>query len=608
MDRKAYIVLLASFLMLMLWYPLVNKFFPPTPLARGTNLVTNALNNDPRDSSNRVSPRFDSIENAPESVVPAPPPFRSSSPEKTVTIENENAVYTFSSHGGGLKSIELKHHPAHVMCDEDQQTSELAKLNAPARVPALTILGGERIEGDGIFDLTPFQGGVRAEKLLASGLRVVKEVRLSTNYLLKASVRFENSSTQPLAVDFQEWVVGSATPMTKNDQAMYMGLQWYNGTKAETVNESWFANKTLGCFPGNPRTQYAAGASNVVWTSVQNQFFTMIVIPDLPAPRVVGRKINLPPPTQDQLAADTELSPEPFGIQASFIYPGMTLDPSQSVERTFDIYAGPKEYRTLANTLSQIGDRTDLRLDLVMQFGFFGWFAKGLLLSMNGLYSWGLSYGLAIVVITIIIKLLFWPLTKASMKSMKRMSALQPQMKALQEKYKDDPKKMNMKLMEFMKENRVSPLGGCLPMLFQIPVFIGFYTMLGSAIELRGAEFLWACDLSRGDTIATIPGINFPINPMPLLMGATMLWQARMTPVSPGMDPMQQKIMKYMPLMFMVFLYNFSAGLTLYWTVQNLLTIAQMKLTKANEPAAQPGAVPALPPSKALPAKKKKRS
>ena len=165
---------------------------------------------------------------------------------------------------------------------------------------------------------------------------------------------------------------------------------------------------------------------------------------------------------------------------------------------------------------------------------------------------------------------------------MKRMAALQPQMKALQEKYKDDPKKMNLKLMEFMKENKVSPLGGCLPMLLQIPVFFGFFTMIKSAIELRGAHFLWATDLSQSDTVFHVFG--FPINPLPMIMAVTMLWQASVTPPSPGMDPTQQKIMKYMPMMFVVFLYNFSAGLTLYWTVQNLLTIAQMKLTKTDPP------------------------
>jgi YidC/Oxa1 family membrane protein insertase len=236
--------------------------------------------------------------------------------------------------------------------------------------------------------------------------------------------------------------------------------------------------------------------------------------------------------------------------------------------------------------------------------GFFGLFSKGLLLSMNGLHRLGVSYAMAIIAITIIIKVVFWPLTQASTRSMKRLGALQPQMKALQEKYKDDPAKMQRKLMEFMKENKVSPLGGCLPMLLQMPVFIGFFYMIRSAIELRGARFLWVCDLSQPDTLFYLPGLNVPVNPLPLLMGATMLWQARLTPPSPGVDPLQQKMMKYMPLMFLFILYNFSAGLTLYWTVQNLLTIAQMKLTKTNA-ASTPGPARNAP-SPASPPRKKK--
>ena len=165
---------------------------------------------------------------------------------------------------------------------------------------------------------------------------------------------------------------------------------------------------------------------------------------------------------------------------------------------------------------------------------------------------------------------------------MKRLQALQPQLNALKEKYKDDPVKMNKKTMEFMREHKVSPLGGCLPMLLQIPVFFGFFSMIQSAIELRGARFLWIPDLSQTDTLFVIPalgfipffgipGVGLPFNLLPLIMGATMLWQSHLTPPSPGMDPTQQKIMRYMPLMFLAFLYNYSAGLTLYWTVQNLL-------------------------------------
>ena len=164
---------------------------------------------------------------------------------------------------------------------------------------------------------------------------------------------------------------------------------------------------------------------------------------------------------------------------------------------------------------------------------------------------------------------------------MKRMSELAPQMKLIQERYKDDPAKVQQKTMEFYRENKVNPMAGCLPMLVQFPVFIGFYTMLQSCIELRGQEFLWAHDLSQEDTVAYLFG--FPINPLPIVMAVTMFYQARLTPPSPGMDPMQQKIMKYMPMMFVFILYRFSAALTLYWTVQNVLTIVQTKLTKIQD-------------------------
>jgi YidC/Oxa1 family membrane protein insertase len=206
------------------------------------------------------------------------------------------------------------------------------------------------------------------------------------------------------------------------------------------------------------------------------------------------------------------------------------------------------------------------------------------------------DYAIALVLMTITIKLLFWPLTQKSTRSMKRMQALAPEMKKLQEKYKDDPMKMNKKVMEFWREHKVSPMSGCWPMMIQLPIFFALFRMIPNAIELRGTPFLWACDLSKPDTVAVLLG--FAINPLPIIMGVTMLYQARLQPPSPGMDPAQQQMMKYMPLIFLVFLYTQPAGLTLYWTVQNLLTIAQTKLTKTKDEPAAKAAAPVAPPKK----------
>lgn len=245
-----------------------------------------------------------------------------------------------------------------------------------------------------------------------------------------------------------------------------------------------------------------------------------------------------------------------------------------------------------------------------MGFGtVWGFFSKALLIGMNTLHEFlRISYGWTIVAITVLIKVVFWPLTAASTRSMKRMQALQPQLAAIKEKYKDDPMKAQRKTMELWKENKVNPMGGCLPMVIQMPIFIGFFTMIRNAIELRGASFLWMTDLSRPDTLFIIPGLGFvpfigipgiglPFNLLPLIMGATMLWQSHLTPASPGVDPAQQKIMRYMPLMFLFLLYNYSAGMALYWTVNNLLTILQTKLTRMQQVAA-PAPVLTPPPKK----------
>jgi YidC/Oxa1 family membrane protein insertase len=531
--------------------------------------------------TNREAPSLRAVVPA----VPEPSAVRDQplGPEETVTLETELTKFVFTSHGGGVKQVQLKQYPETVgrRARRNPEGVDVATLNAGAPLPMLTLVGLESLGGAG-YTLTRVGGGVRAERALPSGLRIIKEYLPSpdSDYLLTAAVRIENRTNQAVQLPVQEWVIGTATPISSHDRGMLIRMQWFNGRKQDQVAESWFANRTLGCIPGTPRSTYVAGQSNVVWASAQNQFFALITMSPTnePAPQVVARRIDLPPPTAEEIRGDRQIVERPFGIQAAFQYPDLVLQPGQRVDRTFQIFAGPKEYRTLDRLGAALGNQ----VQRVMDFGgFFGFFAKALLLSMNGLHALGLGYGLAIIGITIVIKILFWPLTQASMRSMKRMQKLQPQMKELQERYKDDPKKMNERLMAFMKEHRINPAAGCLPIVVQIPVFFGFYKMLQSAIELRGAQFLWAFDLSQPDTIWVIPGLGFPLNPLPIIMGLTQFWQMRMTPPSPGMDPVQQKIFQYMPLIFLFILYNFSSGLTLYWTVQNLLTIAQMRLTKS---------------------------
>jgi len=217
----------------------------------------------------------------------------------------------------------------------------------------------------------------------------------------------------------------------------------------------------------------------------------------------------------------------------------------------------------------------------VMQFGFWGVISVWLLKSMKLLYHVIPNYGIAIIIITILIKLIFWPIQAKSIRSMKEMQKFQPLMNKLREKYKDDPQRLNQEMMKLYKEHKINPFSGCLPMLVQIPVFFGLYAMLRSAIELRGASFLWVKDLSQPDTIwsHTLPfslpliGSTLMLNPLPLLMTGAMIWQQKLTPTAG--DTQQQKMMQFMPLIMLYFFYPSSSGLCLYWTAQQLLSIAQ---------------------------------
>lgn len=582
MDRKSLTVIAACIGLMVLWTTvLVPKYFSqPVPVAP-TNVVESV--DSPAITSEVAEPAGTTALATATAPGVSPTPTASAEPEELLEVVHEDVRYVFTSRGGGLKQVDLLSYPETTVVGREQQGSNgVVSLNAGVDWPILSLVGDSTLAG-GSYQLTRTVDGIRATADLVSGLTVVKDFQFGSNYEFSAQVRIQNRTDTPLSLPKHEISVGAATPMNAHDNGQAVGVVWFNGEKTKQIGMSWFANRALGCIPRDPRSLYVGGQNDVTWIGVENQFFALATIPETNAPSFRIHKELLPVPSAEDLRRGGKLNRNPEAYKASLVREGTVLQPGASQTESYRFYAGPKEYRRLARLADDYGNE----LDLIMGFGgFFGFFSKLLLSGMNFLVdTFHFGYGVAIIVITVIVKLLFWPLTQASTRSMKRMQAFQPQMKAIQEKFKDDPAKMQRKLMEFMREHKVSPLGGCLPMLLQIPVFFGFFRMIRSAIELRGASFLWVQDLSQADTLFIIPGINFPFNLLPLIMGASMLVQARLTPMSPGMDQTQQKMMRYMPLMFLVFLYNFSAGLTLYWTVQNLLTILQTKLTKMKDPA-----------------------
>jgi YidC/Oxa1 family membrane protein insertase len=547
--------------------------------------------------------------------------FSTNAPEKIITLTNSNARYTFTSRGGGIKSVELLNYPQTISARwRPANTNDVVTLNGGAPVPILAILGDPGLVGDGDFTLHRTDDGIEAEKPLPSGLVLTKDFHLSTNYLVNIDVTIKNESGNAVPLLPQEWVVGTATPMDGDDSMFPTfggGTMWSDGSTYFPFPPTFFATNTttLGIFPRTPKTELTAGASNVVWAASFNQFFVLL---GMPATNQVVKEMVARPVTLD---LTNNLSNAPWiGVQTALVFPPQTLASGQMIERRLYLFAGPKKFQIL----SQIGDNLQNRADLAMNFGkgyagFWGigsFFAKVLLLLMNWLHSLlpKISYGWIIVLLTVSLRVVFWPITAASMRSAKKMQALAPQLKALKEKYAEDPTKYMQKQSELFRQNGVSPLSGCLPALIQMPVFLGFYTMLRSAIELRGAHFLWVADLSRPDTLFVIPGLThipifgtpqgLPINLLPLVMVGVMVWQAHMQPVSPGVDPSQQKMMRFIPLFLLLFLYSYSAGMALYMTISTLLGILQIRLIRG-APSAPAQAVPTV--SALTPPPKKKK-
>ena len=248
------------------------------------------------------------------------------------------------------------------------------------------------------------------------------------------------------------------------------------------------------------------------------------------------------------------------------------LAPGESKSFDFNYYSGPKIIADL--------DAFDPSTGKVMHlaWGPLDYLARlllWLLIKFNALLG---SYGWSIILLTLVVRLVFYPLTARGNASMKKMQLVQPKLKEIREKYKDNPQLMNSKMMELYRTEGVNPFGGCLPILLQIPVFFALYATLDGAVELRQVSFLWCKDLAAADTVARLPlyFFNLPINPLVLAMTALMVLQQHMTPMS--MDPMQKKMMALMPIVMLFMLYDLPSGLTLYWTVSNLFSIIQLKL------------------------------
>jgi len=385
-------------------------------------------------------------------------------------------------------------------------------------------------------------------------------------YQMDVEVRFSHAGTAPVAVPSYAMRVGSAVALHVKDQELYTGFNRSKAGASKFTGVSWFSNSGILGMGKTPALYTDSG--EIHWAGVTNQYYATLLTPVGEfATEAVARRFAVTTEQWNVGGRSANGGPVPMAVDGALRYPATVLEPGKEIVHKLRLFAGPREH----GRLQALGNGQEAMLD----FGWFGFVSRALLSSMNALEGVLGSYAAAIIVLTLLIKTLMWPLQNKATASMKRMQDLQPKMTALREKYSNDPQKLNVEMMGLYKKHGINPFAGCLPMLVQIPIFFGFYNMLGKAVELRNSSFLWAHDLSQADTVAFVAG--FPINVLPILMAGTMFYQMQLTPKTG--DPMQQRIFMFMPLMFVMFCYNYASALALYWTVQNVFTIVQLLIT-----------------------------
>jgi YidC/Oxa1 family membrane protein insertase len=498
---------------------------------------------------------------------PVPP----SEPEERLMLYNNDIELTVSSYGGAVVSAVLKNYPETNADDSGPVVLDFESMPA-LRYEGLPVSAGKlERTADGLLYTSP----------LGDGRIFRRTLRLGGEYLLTINDSFINDRDLPWALPklrLPTGFISNPADATSMKGISTLGIDTF--TAAEGVHH-WGKdlNRLFRDIP--PGTDVMTSTPEMIapqpidWVAAKNKFFVQIITPETGADAF---DISIRRDGEGKKAA-------PSAVAAALHFDPELIPGYETFTRTIEAYIGPKDFSFLK---TQGMEQTE-----VMEFKSTGFFKfmnpvmfplkKALLWGLTSLYAVFHNYGVAIMLLTIIVRVIFWPVTHKSTESMRKMQALQPQIKEIREKYKDNPQRMQQETMQFYKQNKVNPMGSCLPMVIQIPVFIALYTVLRSAIELRFSRFLWVRDLSEPENLfaGMIPIVG-SLNILPILMAATMVWQQKITP-SAG-DPQQQKMMSLvMPIMMLFFFYGMPSGLVLYWTTSNLLMIIQMMIKKRKE-------------------------
>lgn len=532
MDRRGIIGIALCILVLVAYQEWIARYYGAPPAS-----VPAAPENKTNPAPKALAPVAPATPAAPQPVaatVPAAPATNAAA--KEITVETDEYVAVFTNVGARLKSFKFKKYRR-----EANQKSGPFEIVTSA--PGVPLPLGVRWQTGVPFEDSSLVYTVQGSDLKLTGAAkgtLIFQGETPKGASITKSFVFVGS-TYPIQMDVAVKVPEGSAPAPEilltdkkehtvpNPDAPFEGVialidnKIKRQTAAEAVNGQEFSG-------------------NVSWAGFGHTYFFFALVPQNGA----GHKVSV-------------------HLAESALTVGVTGSASTS---SYALFIGPKELEVL----KAVGNQLERAID----FGYFGFVSIPFLYVLHFFHRFTGSYGIDIILLTVLIKLLMWPLTKKSFTSMKSMQKLGPQMEKLKEKFANDKEKLNKEIMELYKRNGVNPLGGCLPMVLQFPVFIGLYNALSTPIELRHAPFMWIQDLSRPDWESLpfmLAGWHLGIPILTLLMGASMFIQQWMTP-SVG-DPNQRKIMLLMPIMFTFMFVSFPAGLTVYWLINNLLSIAQ---------------------------------
>ncbi|MCX5665569.1 MAG: membrane protein insertase YidC [Candidatus Omnitrophica bacterium] len=460
--------------------------------------------------------------------------------EKESVVATDRSIFTFSDIGGAVKKIELKQHKKHGSLEPFVLVEE--------KDPSRYLFSIKDVSGTLPLESSKYSISTKLNQVICTlnlkDLQIIKQYTLNnSNDTIELQIFIKNLSAQPKDITYQ---IISGSGVVETNMADKRLVEVTAKVDGKTVNFK------------RPKNNIITNPGIVSWVALKTRYFSLIMKP-------FGQTNH----QFHNFAVGEDLV---AGIEMDRI----TIPANSFIEQKYLLYAGP----SVASELKKIG----MEFEETINYGFFGWIAKALLFMLGLCHGVVKSWGLSVIILSVLLNVLLFPLTLKSFQSMQKMHELHPQMEKLKVQFKDSPQKLNKEVMELYKKNNINPLGGCLPLLLQMPIFIALYQALTKSIDLRGASFLWIKDLSMPDAVsipATLPLIGNHINILPLVMVVLMVFQQKVSTKVMGSavteeQKQQQKMMLIMmPVMFGFIFYSMPSGMVLYWVVNTLLTIVE---------------------------------